>query len=564
MFRTLLATALIGLSAAPAAAEIDSGAYLAARQAQALNDFRQIERYLGRSMLRDPGDAALMEALIGAQISLGEFKRAAEVARKLISEGGQSQIANLALVATAAKAGEWSDILEDLEAGISVGPLFDELLRAWALLGDGETEASLAAFDSVAAEPGLRAFGLYHKALALASLGRFEEAAAVLDETDSIQLTRRGVIAHAQILSQIGRFDDALSVLDEGFPDQLDGSMTELRAGIAAEEPQDFTIAPDPVAGVAEVAYDIAGVVIEDAAGGYALLYPRLTEYLRPDHTEAILLSAAILDELGQHDLAVENFARIEPDDPAYVSAELGRAEVLRKSGDTEGAIAVMRALAERPDAMPIVHVTLGDTLRDLDRYEEALEAYDAALEKLGGSDPETLWIVHFSRGVTQERLGNWKAAEADFRRALELNEGQPQVLNYLGYSLVERHEELDEALAMIERAAEARPDSGYIVDSLGWALYRLGRYREAVEPMERAVELMPVDPVVNDHLGDVYWTVGRKLEARFQWNRALSFVENDESGEVDAERIRRKLEVGLDAVLEEEGAPPIQLSNEG
>lgn len=564
MFRTLLATALIGLSAVPAAAEINSGAYLAARQAQVLHDFRQVDRYLGQSILRDADNVALMEALIGARISLGEFDRAAEVARRMTAEGGQSQIANMALVATAAKAGEWSDILEDLEAGMSVGPLFDDLLRAWALLGDGQTEASLGAFDDVAAEPGLRAFGLYHKALALASLGRFEDAAAVLNQNDSIQLTRRGVIAHAQILSQVGRFGDALAVLEDGFPGQLDGIAAELFAGIEAEEPQDFTVAPDPVAGIAEVAYDIAGVVIEDAAGGYALLYPRLTEYLRPDHTEAILLSAAILEELGQHDLAIETYAKVEPDDPAYVSAELGRAEVLRKSGDEEGAIAVMQALAERPDAMPIVHITLGDALRELDRYEEALAAYDAALAGLDEADAEALWIVHFSRGVTQERLGAWEAAEADFRRALELNEDQPQVLNYLGYSLVERREKFDEALAMIERAAAAQPESGYIIDSLGWVLYRLGRYREAVEPMERAVELMPVDPVVNDHLGDVYWAVGRKLEAQFQWNRALSFVDNDENGEVEADRIRRKLEVGLDAVLEEEGAPPITLSNDG
>lgn len=564
MFRTLIAAGLIGLSAIPAAAEIDSGAYLAARQAQAMNDFRQVERYLGQTLLRSSGDPALTEALIGAQISLGGFDRAAEIARQMITEGGQSQIANMALVATMAKAGEWADILEDLEAGMSVGPLFDDLLRAWTLLGAGQTDASLDAFDAVAAEPGLRAFGLYHKALALASLDRFEDAVAVLDQNDSIQLTRRGVIAHAQILSQVGRFNDARAVMEDGFPGQLDGIVADLLAGLDAEEPQDFTIAPDPRAGIAEVTYDIAGVLIEDAAGGYALLYPRLTEYLRPGHTEAILLSAAILEELGQYDLAIENYAKVEPDNPAYVSAELGRAEVLRESGDDEGAIEVMQALADLPDAMPIVHITLGDALRELDRFEEALASYDAALAGLDDADTETLWIVHFSRGVTQERLGNWKAAEADFRRALELNEDQPQVLNYLGYSLLERREKLDEALAMIERAAAAQPQSGYIIDSLGWGLYRLGRYREAVEPMERAVELMPVDPVVNDHLGDVYWAVGRKLEAQFQWNRALSFVDNDESGEVDAERIRRKLEVGLDVVLEEEGAPPIKLSNGG
>ena len=160
--------------------------------------------------------------------------------------------------------------------------------------------------------------------------------------------------------------------------------------------------------------------------------------------------------------------------------------------------------------------------------------------------------------------MGEWDRAEADFRTALELNPGQPQVLNYLGYSLVEKQIKLDEALEMIEQAVAASPDSGYIVDSLGWVLYRLGRYDEAVGHMERAVELMPVDPVVNDHLGDVYWAVGRAREAQFQWMRALSFVDPEEvDGEADPDRMRRKLEVGLDVVLAEEGADPLKVADD-
>ncbi|MEO1239893.1 MAG: tetratricopeptide repeat protein, partial [Pseudomonadota bacterium] len=168
-------------------------------------------------------------------------------------------------------------------------------------------------------------------------------------------------------------------------------------------------------------------------------------------------------------------------------------------------------------------------------------------------------WVVHFARGITHEREDRWEEAEADFRKALELNPGQPQVLNYLGYSFVEMNTNMEEALELIEQAVEGRPDSGFITDSLGWALYRLGRYDEAVVHMERAVELEPVDPIINDHLGDVYWAVGRHREAEFQWHRALSFEPEEE----DAERIRRKLEVGLDVVLEEEGAPALRMAND-
>jgi Flp pilus assembly protein TadD len=242
--------------------------------------------------------------------------------------------------------------------------------------------------------------------------------------------------------------------------------------------------------------------------------------------------------------------------------AELGRAEAMRNAGDPEGAIAALQELSGTHPELAMVHVTLGDMLRREERFAEATVAYDRAIG-LFGTEEEAQWVVYFSRGITHEREDRWPEAEADFRKALELRPDQPQVLNYLGYSLVEMKTNLDEALSMIERAVAAEPESGYIVDSLGWVLYRLGRYDEALVQMERAVELLPVDPVVNDHLGDVYWAVGRKREAEFQWHRALSFIGMGDSTDAEPDRIRRKLEIGLDAVLAEEGAPPLRVADD-
>src|SRR5690606_22346998 len=121
-------------------------------------------------------------------------------------------------------------------------------------------------------------------------------------------------------------------------------------------------------------------------------------------------------------------------------------------------------------------------------------------------------------------------------------------LLNYYGYSLVDRGEKLAEALEMIERAVALDPRNGAYIDSLGWAYYRLGRFEDAVITLERAATLESADPVVNDHLGDAYWRVGRLREARFQWLRALSF----DPEEADAQAIRHKLDFGL---AEETGA---------
>ena len=207
----------------------------------------------------------------------------------------------------------------------------------------------------------------------------------------------------------------------------------------------------------------------------------------------------------------------------------------------TDEAVALLRAMAaERPHDYQAM-VELGDVLRTHDRFKEAVAAYDDAFQRYGAGQP-TDWRLYYSRGIALERSRQWPRAESDFRRALELEPQQPMVLNYLGYTWIDQGVHLDRALGMVERAVALSPNDGYIVDSLGWAYFRLGNYDKATENLERAIELVPEDPTINDHLGDAYWRTGRHLEARFQWNRALSF--KPEAGE--ATKIESKLEHGL------------------
>jgi len=252
---------------------------------------------------------------------------------------------------------------------------------------------------------------------------------------------------------------------------------------------------------------------------------------------------------MGPHRLASAAFASIPEHSFAYHAAALGQAEAIRKAGDMTRAAELLEVLCRRYETA-LNRATQGDVLRQLGRLDEALAAYTRALE-LYDDRAAARWFVLYTRGITLEHLGEWDAAEADFRASLALNPDQPQVLNHLGYSLVEKNIKLDEALAMLRRAVQASPQNGHIVDSLGWVLYRLGDFDGAVRHLGRAVELRPVDPVINDHYGDALWMVGRRIEAEFQWHRALSF---DPEDDVRA-RIRRKLDVGLSKVLEEEAA---------
>jgi len=547
----------------PAFAEGNSGSYLAARHAIFDNNFDKAAEYFTRALLRDPGNLSLMENGMTAYIALGDMDRAIPIARRMAQSGANSQVANLVLFADLAKREKWQTILDNLEAGQSVGPLYDGLIKAWAQVGSGRMGEAIATFDEVGETAGVQAFALFHKALALAAVGDFEGADRILsgDGGPALRLTRRGVMIHAMVLAQIDRHEDAVGLIDETWT-ALDAELQAFRDVLAKGEASTYVGVTSAREGAAEISYSIAGAVNGEAADAYTLLFSRTSEFLRPDHFDSLMLSAALLERLERYELATEVYDRVPRDHPAFHLAELGRAEALKQDGRVEASIEVLRQLAESHGDVASVHVTLGDTLRRLERFDEAKVAYDEAVALLDAPQLNH-WPVFFARGIANERTDNWDQAEADFRMALELRPDQPQVLNYLGYSFVEMRINLDEALGMIERAVAAEPESGYITDSLGWVLYRLGRYDEAVVHMERAVELMPVDPVINDHLGDVYWAVGRAREAEFQWHRALSFIDPSETTEADPDRIRRKLEVGLDTVLEEEGAPPLQVAND-
>ena len=559
----VLAAGLAFWAAPASAADGEAGPYLAARLAGAESDYAVAAEYYARALAADPGNTMLIENAAISELARGSVADGLKLARQFDETGGKSQIADLLILADLAQNEDYAAAVSELVRGRSAGQLVDGLYRAWAYLGMGQMSEATAEFDKVSAVGGLKSFGLYHKALALASVGDFEGADAIFAGADGgpLRATRHGILAHAQILSQLERNADATALLNTAFGPEGDPAVRALRTRLEAGETVPFTLVSGPKDGIAEVFYTVASALGSENTDVNTLAYARVAEYLAPMDADAVLLVASILEGQGQHALASTEFDKIGSDDPAYLQAELGRAGALVASGHTDTAIEVLRRLAkDHPDRIEVWN-TLGDTLRREERFDEAAKAYDEAIARIKG-EPEVYWSLYFARGICKERGKNWTGAEADFKTALELYPDQPSVLNYLGYSYIDRNENLDDALKMIEKAAAERPDDGAIIDSLGWGLYRLGRYDEAVVQMEQAVELMPVDAVVNDHLGDVYWAVGRTREAEFQWRRALSFAED--SMDADPDRIRRKPAVGLDKVLAEEGAKPLAVSKNG
>jgi Flp pilus assembly protein TadD len=293
--------------------------------------------------------------------------------------------------------------------------------------------------------------------------------------------------------------------------------------------------------GLAEGLFDLASSLRQQNVRETALIFGRMSLYLKPDFPENQILVANMLERSNRHERANDIYRAINRASPLSWSVRLRLAGNLDRLGRTGEAIEYLKSMAEENSASPDPLIDLGDILRGKERYEEAVKVYDQAFARIPSLQPRH-WSLLYARGIALERSKQWQRGEKDFLKALEYQPDQPYVLNYLGYSWVEKGLHLDRAQAMIRKAVKLRPNDGYIVDSLGWVLYQLEDFSGAVKQLERAVELRAEDPVINDHLGDAYWNVGRKQEARFQWRRALSFEPEEEF--IDS--IKKKITDGL------------------
>jgi tetratricopeptide (TPR) repeat protein len=560
--RTLSRLALIlGLGlAAPAMAQNSvalepglAGAYLAARSAAMSGDHREAALQFQRVLQADPDNLTVLNDAMLALAAIGDWSQAGTYAARVPEDYVPRDFAELVEQVVRLRDGDLVGATQAAGDQAGAGPLIDPLLLAWLHLAEGDMSAAAGVFENlIETNSPLAGLVPYQLALARASVGDFEGAEAILsgEVYGPLQVSTRGVQAHAQVLVQLDRAEDAIALLNLALTRDADQSLFDLRDEIEADptRPYDFIVTPQE--GMAEVFFSLARVLGTDAGTTLPLIYARAAHAIDPGHIHSVLLAADILSEAEQYQMAVDTYRQVPRESPLFVEAETGRSEALYQLGNVEAAIEVLQALSRDYPAQAAVHLALGDILRREDRFNAAIDAYSDAVD-LVDRDQQRYWFLFYARAISYERADRWEEAEADFRHALSLEPDQPNVLNYLGYSLVEQNRNLDEALDMIQRAVAARPDSGYIVDSLGWVFYRLGRFDEAVAPMERAVELLPNDSIVNDHLGDVYWMVGRYREAEFQWSRALSFGPEPE----EADRIRLKLEIGLDAVLAEEEA---------
>lgn len=505
---------------------LELGSYLAGHHAFRQRDFVAAARYMSDALKVPPPEPGLLRRALIAKLASGQADPARTIARRLLAIEKDAPLASLSLAVGDFKAARFDSARAKLSAIRPRGPdpFYGPLLSAWAEVGSGRHDAAIDTLRNSGGNRNTEAFRSLHTALILDLADRPEEARRhyLAAAEEMRQPSARFVQAIGSFFRRNGDAAEAerhfrAFLADRDRSSLIEGELAELLAGKSPER-----VVADGIEGAAEVFFNAASLSMRARSTELALIYGQLALDLRPDFPSARVLVGRIFESAGYDESAIRAYARVDRASPLSWSARLRRAGALSRLGrDDEAIRALRRMAAERPERTDAL-ATLGDLFRNEKRFSESVEAYDAAIQRLEKVEPRH-WRLLFSRGIALERSKDWPRAEKDLLAALELSPDEPYLLNYLGYSWVDQGIKLDDARRMIERAVELEPQSGAIVDSLGWALYRMGDYEGAVEKLERAAELEPLDPTVNDHLGDAYWQVGRRKEAAFQWRRALN-----------------------------------------
>jgi tetratricopeptide (TPR) repeat protein len=521
-----------------------SGSYLAARHAGGQGDVAAAASYYRAALRGDPRNNELLGRTFLAVLANGEVEEGVKLAERVLQVDKNESIARLILGVRAVKQKQYPVARRELAQSIR-GPITDlaaTLLSAWTMANPAEAKRAIDSIDKLAGADWYAIFKELHAALILDVAGQKKDAAKHFERAYKLDPTALRVVqAYGSFLARQGNTAEALKVFatfDEALPRHplIVEAVTDLKAGKKLP-----LMVDTPQAGAAEVLYGLGAALGRHGGEDLGLIYLQFSLYLAPSHPLALLSLGDLYEAMKKPELANKAYERVLLNSPLHRYAQIQLALNLDSLDRTDEAKASLeKVIAANPSDLEAI-MALGNVLRGRKQFAECADVYSKGIDTIGKPEKSN-WMIYYFRGICFERAKQWPKAEADLKMALALFPDQPHVLNYLGYSWIDQGVNLDEGMRMIKRAVEQRADDGYIVDSLGWAYYRLGNMEEAVKQLERAIELKPEDPTINDHLGDAYWRVGRELEARFQWSHARDLKPEPE----DLAKIEAKLKSGL------------------
>jgi tetratricopeptide (TPR) repeat protein len=522
-----------------------SGSYLAARHASVERDSNSAATFYRSALRSDPKNNELLDRAFISSLADGDIDEAVKLADRILTIDKSNRVARLVVGVRDLKLKKYTAAQLNINQSIR-GPITDlvaTLLSGWASYGAGDIKTAVANIDKLTGPEWYPIFKDLHSGMILELAGKEKEAGVRLERAYKLDDSMLRVADdYGRWLSR-NKDAAAARAIYEAFDKKLPRHplvLEELRETKAGKKLS--PLVDSPQTGAAEALYGIGATLTRRGGEDLALVYLQLSLYLAPNHPLALLSLADLYESVKKPAMAIKVYERMPASSPLKRNAQIQLATNLDAAERSEEAIKILKGVTtEDPKDIEAV-MALGNIERGRKKFADCVQTYSQGIAALPAASEKNNWVYYYYRGICEERSKQWGKAEADMRKALDLQPEQPHVLNYLGYSWIDQGINLDEGMKMIKRAVEQRPDDGYIVDSLGWAYYRIGNYEDAVKNLERAIDLKPEDPTINDHLGDAYWRIGRTLEARFQWAHARDLKPEPE----ELPKIEAKLENGL------------------
>ena len=497
-----------------------SGSYLAARHAGVERDATSAAAFYRSALRTDPKNNELLDRAFISSVADGDIDEAVKLAEKILTVDKSNRVARLVVGVQDLKLKKYSAAQLNINQSIR-GPITDlvaTLLSGWATYGSGDVKGAVASVDKLTGPEWYPLFKDMHTGMMLDLAGKEKEAGIRFEQ--GLQARQ----FHAADRRQLRALDDPQQGRRcrqghlRGVRQEAGASPAGARRPARHQGQQEAAAAGQfSQAGAAEALYGIGATLIRRGGEDLALVYLQLALYLQPSHPLALLSLADLYKSVKRPAMAIKVYERVPANSPLKRNAQIQLATDLDSADRGDEAIKILKdVIGQDPKDLEAI-MALGNIERGRKKFADCVTTYSLGIDALPQGNDKANSVYYYYRGICEERSKQWPKAEADMRKALELQPDQPHVLNYLGYSWVDQGINLDEGMKMIRHAVEQRPDDGYIVNSLGWAYFRIGNYEEAVKNLERAIDLKPEDPTINDHLGDAYWRVGRTLEAKFQ-----------------------------------------------
>ncbi len=500
------------------------------RDADALNNYLMLFK-------AEPTSPAVAERLYHNAMLQGDISNAIKAVRALELRNETDATAPLLLFADAFKRRDWQNTeiaIAELEVKSNFG-FIAPVLKSWVNVAQGKPHE----FDRAAARsnPLLNYYssdqGVYFELAA----GNLPAAKPLLIDFRNVEndFARDLIIRSATVFAANGDLEFARALLNGSSEPEFADDLLSRRKNYKARL--------RPIAGVASLFIRFATALTEQNASEQALIMARIANWLDPQSEPSKLALSKALFAMDRSKAGYEQLGKISTSSPYAQQAIAER--IRRLSDDSRGQDALTLAqagLRQNPNSSRAMTL-LAQTYEQQSNFAQAAISYKSLVTKAENAKepPRRRAYYLLNLATVTDKNGNWGRARNLLDEANQLDPNNAYILNYLGFTLLERREEIPKALELVKRAYQLSPDSAAIADSLGWGYYLTGNFKQSIIMLEKAVKQVGSDVTINEHLGDAYWQYGKRVDARYAWMTAAY-----KASEIDKLRLQKKIDLGL------------------